>query len=308
MTCLKAREIEKIMEAAEEMKENPDKYEKAMKNETLLMLFQKPSLRTRVSFEVGMTQLGGHAIYYPLDSKSTLSGKESIADFAQVASRYATVIMARVSTRKTVEELAQFATVPVINALDDWGHPCQILADFQTMREHSHNKNLKGMKLSFMGDVRNNVTYDLMRGCAILGMDVAVCGPYDQGNEYKISEEVVALTTTLAKQNGSTVTVTNDPKIALEGADFVYADSWMSYGVPKEQEAERLRVLLPFQVTRSIMRMAKPTAKFLHCLPAMREAEVTAEVIDGPQSVVFDQAENRLHAQKALMLFLRGKI
>lgn len=306
MSCLEAQEITTILDAASEMKENPDLFSNRMANESLFMLFSKPSLRTRVSFEVGMTQLGGHGIYYPLDSKATLGQKETIEDFSKVISRYCSVVMARVKSRDDVRAIAKHATVPVINALDDWGHPCQILADFQTIREHV-SKDLRGKKLTFVGDVRNNVTYDLMRGCAIMGMDVAVAGPIHDA-EYEVEQEVLDEVNQLAAQAGGKVLVTADPKEAVAGADVVYADSLMSYGIDPELAAKRDAVFAPYQVTEELMAAAKPDTKFMHCLPAWRGAEVTAGVIDGTNSVVFDQAENRLHAQKALMLFLRNKL
>lgn len=308
MSCFKKNDISTILSTAAEMKENPAKFSEAMKNETLLMLFAKPSLRTRVSFETGMTQMGGHAIYYPLDSKATISGKETISDFSKVVSRYANILMARVSSRVMVRELAEHATIPVINGLDDWGHPTQILADFQTILEHSNQTSLAGMKLCFVGDVHNNVTYDLMRGCAIMGMHVAVCGPLSAGDGYKVDPAVIAHAKELASFSGGSVLVTEDVDSALEGADVVYADSIMSYGITKELEEERRRIFFPYMVTRELMEKAKPEALFMHCLPAERGADVSAEVIDGPRSVVFDEAENRLHAHKALMLFCQGKL
>lgn len=305
MSSLTDSEIMKILNKADMMKQSPPDFKESMKAESLLMLFAKPSLRTRVSFEVGMTQMGGNAIYYPLDEKATLSGKESLSDFAKVVSRFANILMARLSSREELEELAKYATIPVINGLDNWGHPCQILADLMTMRECSGEENLSGSKLAFVGDVHNNVTYDLMRGCAIVGVDVAVCGPIGRGAGYQVPQEVIEEVEALAKETGSKVSITDSIDEALQGADFVYADSFMSYGITAELQAEREQAFAPFRVTESVMSKAKPTARFLHCLPADRNAEVAAGVIDGPQSVVFDEAENRLHAQKALMLYLK---
>lgn len=305
MASLTRSEITNILNKADMMKKNPADFKESMRAESLLMLFAKPSLRTRVSFEVGMTQMGGNAIYYPVDDKATLSGKESLSDFAKVVSRFSNILMARLSSRQELEQLAEYATIPVINGLDNWGHPCQILADLMTMRECSGENDLSGSKLTFIGDVHNNVTYDLMRGCAILGVDVTVCGPVSRGEGYQVPEEVISEAEGLAKQNGSKVCITESIDEAVKGADFVYADSFMSYGITAEHQAERAQAFAPFRVTESIMEKAKPTARFLHCLPADRNAEVSAEVIDGPQSVVFDEAENRLHAQKALMLYLK---
>lgn len=306
MASLTQLEITNILNKADTMKKNPHDFGESMKAESLLMLFAKPSLRTRVSFEVGMTQMGGNAIYYPLDDNATLSGKESLSDFAKVVSRFANILMARLSSREELNQLAEYATIPVINGLDNWGHPTQILADLMTMRECSGEKDLSGSKLVFIGDIHNNVTYDLMRGCASLGVDVTVCGPVvSMGESYQVPKEVVEEATAIAQHNGSKVSITENIDEALHGADFVYADSFMSYGITAEHQAEREQAFAPFRVTRSIMEKAKPTARFLHCLPADRNSEVAADVIDGPQSVVFQEAENRLHAQKALMLYLK---
>jgi len=308
MSCLKDNEIQKILNTASEMKQNPDAFSETMKNETLLMLFAKPSLRTRISFEVGMTQLGGHAIYYPLDERATISGKETLSDFAKVVSRFGDIMMARVASREMVQELATEATIPVINALDDWGHPTQILADFQTILEHTKAPSLAGLKLCFIGDVHNNVTYDLMRGGAIMGMHVTICGPLSAGSEYQPDPSVVEHVKYLASLSGGSITVAENPSEAVAGVDVIYADSIMSYGISKDAENERRRIFSPYMVTEELMSKAKPTTLFMHCLPAERGSDVTAAVIDGPQSVVFDEAENRLHAQKALMLFCQGKL
>jgi len=295
-------ECEKIINKSIEIKKNPKDFRSFLEGETLLMLFEKPSLRTRISFETGMQQLGGHAIFYSIKD-SPLGKKENISDTAKVASRFVNIIAARVFKRQDIWDLAKFADVPVINMLDDFAHPCQILGDFQTIKEKKGK--LENFKLSYFGDAYNNVTYDLMRMCAIFGlrMDVACPNNPDYSPEQLVIDEVLEL----SKNNGADVKVVHDAFEAAKDADVIYTDSWMSYGIPMEQEEERKRAFMSYQVTSSIMQAAKSDAIFMNCLPAMRGYEQTADVIDGPQSIVFDQAENRLHIQKAIMLFLRDK-
>eukprot|EP00468_Gymnochlora_sp_CCMP2014_P004314 CAMPEP_0167752706 /NCGR_PEP_ID=MMETSP0110_2-20121227/7290_1 /TAXON_ID=629695 /ORGANISM="Gymnochlora sp., Strain CCMP2014" /LENGTH=289 /DNA_ID=CAMNT_0007638357 /DNA_START=267 /DNA_END=1136 /DNA_ORIENTATION=+ len=286
------------MTIAADMKENQGKYKDCFGQKTLLMLFEKPSLRTRVSFETGMTQMGGHAIFYSI-ADSPLGQKESLSDTGKVLSRFADVIMARVNSRDAIRELADVSTIPVINALDDFAHPCQMLADLQTIIEHKGAA--EGLKLSFFGDVANNVTYDLMRLGSIIGMDIAVCGPIDKGTEYEVEPAVIEE----CKQLGGNVVITNDVEVAAKDADVVYCDSWMSYGIPKDEEVERKKIFMPYQVDDDVMALTGTGSIFMNCLPAARGMEQTASVIDGEKSVVFDQAENRLHAQKALLYTLK---
>jgi len=295
-------DCENVITKAIEIKKNPKKFCSALEGETLLMLFEKPSLRTRISFETGMQQLGGHAIFYSIKD-SPLGKKENISDTVKVASRFVNIIAARVFKRQDIWDLAKFAEVPVINMLDDFAHPCQILGDFQTIKEKKNN--LEHLKLSYFGDAHNNVTYDLMRMCAIFGwkMDVACPNAPEYSPEQIVLEEI----SDLSKETGAEVKIIHDALEAARYADVIYTDSWMSYGIPQEKEQERKKVFMPFQVTSSVMKGAKSDAVFMNCLPAMREYEQTAEVIDGPQSIVFDQAENRLHIQKAILLFLREK-
>ncbi len=295
-------ECEKVINKSIELKKNPKKFTSTLEGETLLMLFEKPSLRTRISFETGMQQLGGHAIFYSIKD-SPLGKKENISDTAKVASRFVNIIAARVFKRQDIWDLAKYADVPVINMLDDFAHPCQILGDFQTIKEKKNN--LENMKLSYFGDAHNNVTYDLMRMCAILGWRMDVTCP--NAPEYSPEQIVLEEISDLSRGTGAEVKVVHDAKEAARDSDIVYTDSWMSYGIPQEQEEERKKAFMPYQVNSSTMKAAKPDAIFMNCLPAMREYEQTTEVIDGPQSIVFDQAENRLHIQKAIMLFLREK-
>lgn len=295
-------ECEKVINKAIELKKSPKKYSSVLQGETLLMLFEKPSLRTRISFETGMQQLGGHAIFYSIKD-SPLGKKENISDTAKVASRFVNIIAARVFKRQDIWDLAKYTDVPVINMLDDFAHPCQILGDFQTIKEKKNN--LKNMKLSYFGDAHNNVTYDLMRMCAIFGWRMAVACP--NAPEYSPEQLVLDEVSDLSKETGAEVKVVHNALDAAQDSDVIYTDSWMSYGIPQEQEEERKKAFIPFQVTTSIMKAAKSDGIFMNCLPAMRGYEQTADVIDGPQSIVFDQAENRLHIQKAIMLFLRDK-
>jgi ornithine carbamoyltransferase len=296
-------ECKTVIDKAVDIKKKPKRYASALKGETLLMLFEKPSLRTRISFEVGMQQLGGHAIFYSIKD-SPLGVKENISDTAKVASRFVNIIAARVFKRQDIRELAKYSDVPVINMLDDFGHPCQILGDFQTILEKKGD--LEPKRLAYFGDAHNNVTYDLMRMCAAFGWEMNVACPNapEYSPEKVVSDEVGVL----SKNTGAKVKVVHNALDAAQNADVIYTDSWMSYGIPKEQEEGRKNAFMPYQVNQSIMKNAHPNAVFMNCLPAMRGYEQTAEVIDGPQSIVFDQAENRLHIQKAIILFLRGKL
>lgn len=295
-------ESEKIINKAIEIKANMEKYNTILKNKTLLMLFEKPSLRTRISFETGMEQLGGHAIFYSIKD-SPLGKKENIHDTAKVASRFVDLIAARVFKREDIRELAKHSDVPVINMLDDFAHPCQILSDFQTIKEKKNR--LKTLKLSYFGDAHNNVTYDLMRMTAMFGLRMDVACP--KGVEYSPEQVVLDEVAELSRNTGAEVSIIDNAMEAAKESDIVYTDSWMSYGIPEEQEEERKKIFMPYQVTSNVMSAAKLDAIFMNCLPAMRGYEQTTDVIDGSQSIVFDQAENRLHAQKAIILFLLDK-
>lgn len=299
LSSLTEQDILSILDTADKIKKNPEDYSKKLKGKTLLMMFEKPSLRTRVSFEVGMTQMGGHAIYYDI-STSPMGKKESIEDTARTSSRYVDIIMARLFLHEHIEKLAQNASVPVINALTNFSHPCQILADLQTIREKKGR--LKGLKLCYVGDSNNNVTHSLLYGCSIVGMDISVGCP--AGPEYAPSKDVIEKAKKIAEASGSKITITSNAEEAVKDADIVYTDSWMSYHIPEDKKQERLRIFQHYQVNKELMSHAKPDAIFMNCLPAIRGMEQTADVIDGPQSVVFDEAENRLHSQKALMLKL----
>lgn len=292
--------IREVLDLAKNVKADPEKYSQVMNRKTLLMIFEKPSLRTRLSFEAGMTQMGGHAIYYNTSTSPMGSGKETISDSIKTASRFIDLIMARLFKHEDLLEMAQYATVPVINALTDDSHPCQILADLQTIKEKKGR--LAGLKLAYLGDGFNNVTHSLMFGGTKTGLHVSIGSP--AGVDYSPRADVVADCCNYAAESGGSVCVTDNPVEAIKDADVVYTDSWMSYHIPKEQEDERIAKFMPYQVNSELMAHAKPDALFMNCLPANRGREQTAEVIDGPQSIVFDEAENRLHAQKAVILTL----
>lgn len=292
--------IEEVLNLADDVKRQPARYAAVMAGKTLLMIFEKPSLRTRVSFETGATQMGGHAIYYDMSTSPLGAGKENIADTARVISRYVDVVMARLFKHEAIIELARHATIPVINALTDHAHPTQILADLQTIREKKGR--LKGLKLAYLGDGHNNVTHSLLVGCTKVGMDIRVACP--PGPDYSPVPDVVKTAQSCAKKSGAQLLVTHDAAAAVRGADVVYTDSWMSYHVAHDKLEERVRVFTPYQVDAALMQQAAPDAIFMNCLPALRGFEQTAEIMDGPQSVVFDEAENRLHAHKAILIKL----
>jgi ornithine carbamoyltransferase len=266
-----------------------------LKGKTLAMIFEKPSTRTRVSFEVGMWQLGGYALY--LSSSDLQLGRgETIGDTAQVLSRYVNGIMARVFAHQTILDLVECSRVPVINGLSDFTHPCQGLADFFTIYEKKGR--LSGLKLAYLGD-GNNVAHSLLYGCSKVGMDIGLACP----KGYEPNPKVVAEGREEARRNGRVVTVTNDPVEVILGADIVYTDVWASMGKEKEH-AERVKIFKPYQVNAELVKRAKQDYIFMHCLPAHRGEEVTDEVADSKNSVIFDQAENRLHTQKALMALI----
>lgn len=296
-------EVVDIMKVALEIKKSTkeskvsgyDRFSDALKGKSLLTLFEKPSLRTRISLEVGMHQLGGQAIFYSI-SDSPLGVKESIEDTGMVLSRMCDGITARVNSRNAVKALASVSTIPVVNALDDYGHPLQMFADLLTIIEHKGTWD--GITMTYTGDLENNVTYDLMRTAALMGYNMNLAGAGE------IEESVWDECKALQLKSGSKITRFDNADDAIKDVDIVYCDSWMSYGIAKDEEDKRKAVFMPFQVDTRRMGLAKPDAVFMNCLPAARGMEQTAEVVDGPRSIVFDQAENRLHAQKALLVYL----
>jgi ornithine carbamoyltransferase len=293
-----ADEVREIFEIARDMKASPEKYREALKGQTLAMIFEKSSTRTRVSFEVGMYQLGGHALF--LSSRDIQLGRgEPIYDTAKVLSRYVNGIMARTFAHKTVTELAEYASVPVINGLTDLSHPTQAMTDYFTAWEHLGD--LKGRKLAYVGD-GNNMAHSLMFGAPKVGMHIAVATP----GGYAPDPFVVATAQADADQAGTKVIVTTSIEEAVRDADVVTTDVWASMG--QEAEAQkRQRDFEGWQVDTRVMSFARKEAIFMHCLPAHRGEEVAGEVIDSPRSVIYDEAENRLHVQKAIMYVLMKK-
>ncbi len=267
-----------------------------LKGKSLGMIFEKPSTRTRISFEVGTTQLGGHALY--LSPKDLQLGRgETIADTAKVLSRYVDGIMYRAFEHDMMVELAENSTIPVISGLDDIEHPCQIMADLLTIREHKDDFD---RKLVYVGD-GNNVCHSLLLGSAIVGMNMVACTP----KGYEPMERFVKKAKEIGEETGANIEVSNIPKKAVENADVIYTDVWVSMGDEEEKE-KRMKDFKDFQINQSLVEQAKDDVIVMHCLPAHRGIEITDEVIDGEHSVVFDQAENRLHAQKAIMAELMG--
>jgi ornithine carbamoyltransferase len=268
-----------------------------LEGKTLAILFEKPSLRTRVSFEVAMRQLGGDAIYIS-PAEVGLGERESVPDVARVLGRYVDAIAARTYSHATVEVLADYAGVPVINALSDREHPCQALADFLTIYEKKSK--LSGLTLVFIGD-GNNIAYSLLLAAALVGMNFYIASPVG----YSLTDEMLRIARGYADRSGAGILLTEEPEKAVSEADIVYTDVWASMGQEAEFEVRR-QAFAGFQVDSKLLSLAKPDAIFMHDLPAHRGEEVTDDVIDGPQSVVFDQAENRMHAQKALLAKLLG--
>jgi ornithine carbamoyltransferase len=292
---LDAGQVSAILDRGLDVKARPERYRSALQGATLAMIFQKPSLRTRVTFETGMTQLGGHGIYIsPTDS--SLGVRESVADVARNLERWVDGIIARVFAHSIVEDLARHAGVPVVNALSDDFHPCQALGDALTLREHFGE--LKGLRLAYVGD-GNNMAHSLMLVGSRCGMHVSIATPA----KHAPRRDVVDAAAGYAGETGASIQVGADPRAAVRDADAVYTDVWASMG--QESEAsERDAIFRPFQVNAALMKAAGPKARFMHCLPAHRGDEVTDEVADSPASVIFDQAENRLHIQKAILSLL----
>ena len=296
-------ELNFLIEKGIEIKKNPENFASILKQKTMLMIFAKPSLRTRVSFETLMTQSGGHGIYYDV-STSPMGKKETIADTAKTASRMVDVIMARLFEHSDIIELAENSRVPVINALTNYSHPCQIVGDLMTVREQG--KELKGMKFTYVGDSNNNVTHSIMFGGALAGMHVWVASP--AGEDFAPLPEVVADAKAIAEKTGGSINLTTSAEEAVKDADIVYTDSWMSYHIKDSEKDARYKVFAPYCITEEMMALAKDDVMFLHCLPAERGVEMTAGVIDGPRSFVFEEAENRLHIQKAITYWVMDLI
>ncbi|HBY56540.1 MAG TPA: ornithine carbamoyltransferase [Candidatus Atribacteria bacterium] len=294
---LSREEVAQILETAEiiKLRHYSKESQPVLKGKILGMIFQKPSLRTRVSFETGMIQLGGEAIYLgPDDIK--LGQREATKDIARVLSRYVDGIMARTFSHDIILDLAKYASVPVINGLSDLLHPCQILGDLLTIKEKKGR--LSGLKLAYIGD-GNNVAHSLIFGSVKVGMNIVLATP----SGYEPRSEIIEKAQVDAKKIGSRIEIIYEPEKAVDGADIIYTDVWTSMGFEKEKEI-RKNIFKPYQINQDLLSKAKDDVIILHCLPAHRGEEITNEVIDGPNSVVIDQAENRLHAQKAVLALL----
>lgn len=294
---LSSAEVRAILKLGHDVKRNPREYRNALDAKQMVLMFEKASLRTRLSFETGFSTLGGNAIFVD-QTNSVLGERESIADVARNVERWVDVIVLRTYAHDTITEMAANSRVPVINALSDFEHPCQALADFMTLQEHFGT--VAGLNFTYVGD-GNNVCHSLMLTGAQLGANVTIATP----RGYSPDIEIVTLARDIAQANGCELRLLQDPHAAAEGADAIYTDVCVSMGMEHES-TKRAPIFRPFQVNEALMAKAAPHAVFMHCLPARRNAEVTDAVLDGPQSIVFDQAENRMHAQKALLLLLLG--
>ncbi|NPV40734.1 MAG: ornithine carbamoyltransferase [Anaerolineae bacterium] len=292
-----AEDLKRMLDLAVKLKK--EYFEKGnepiLKGKVLAMLFSKPSLRTRISFDMGMRHLGGDALFISPDEIG-LGKREAISDVARVLSGYVSGIMARVFAHEHVLELAKWASIPVINGLSDYNHPCQALADVMTIYEKFGH--MDGLKVAFIGD-GNNVATSLLHACAKLGMDFTIASP----EGYDLSDKVLADAREMAKVSGISIKTLRDPKEAVSGVDVIYTDTWTSMGQEAETE-KRKAVFPPYQVNNALLKLASPNAIVMHCLPAHRGQEITDEVADGPQSALFPQAHNRLHAQKAILVEL----
>lgn len=295
---LTSAEIEGIFALTDELKSERGKFSSVLAGKTLALIFQKPSNRTRVSFVVGMYQLGGNSIYLGPD-EINLGVRETIKDVAATLSRYVDGIVLRTFEHKNVLEMAKYASVPVINGLSDFSHPCQALADLYTVREKL--KKLKGLTLAYVGD-GNNVCNSLLYASAKTGLNMNVASP----KGYEPDKSVVKEAKSFSGNQGSSINLFSDPKSAVKGADVIYTDVWVSMGQEKEAK-KRKKIFKDFQLNRELAKLAKKHALIMHCLPAHRGDEITDEVIDSPDSVVFDEAENRMHVQKAILIKLLGR-
>jgi len=294
---LSSAEVRALLKLGHDVKRNPREYRHALDAKQMVLMFEKVSLRTRLSFETGINTLGGNAIFVDHTS-SPLGERESVSDVAKNVERWVDIIVLRTYAHDTITEMAANSRVPVVNALSDFEHPCQALADFMTLQEHFGTA--KGLNFTYLGD-GNNVCHSLMLTGAQLGANVTIATP----RGYSPDIEIVTKAREIAASNGCEVRLTQDAQASVEGADAVYTDVCVSMGMEHES-TKRAPIFRPFQVNEALMQKAQPHAVFMHCLPARRNAEVTDAVLDGPQSIVFDQAENRMHAQKALLLLLLG--
>jgi ornithine carbamoyltransferase len=296
---LPVKEIHRLLELTQKLKKKKNLYGNLLKNKTIGLVFQKPSNRTRVSFEVGVRQLGGNAIYLGPD-EINLGVRETTADVARTLSRYLDGIVARTNTHADILDLAKYASVPIINGLSNMYHPCQGLADIFSIKE-SLGK-FKGVNTAYIGDGNNNVCHSLMIGCAKVGINLSIASP----RGYVPRPDVMALAQSFAEDSGARLSISESPPLAVEGADVIYSDVWVSMGQENETQ-QRLSDFQGFQINDDLLKSANKNYIFMHCLPAHRGEEVTNEIIESKHSIVFDQAENRLHAQKAIFVYLYGE-
>jgi ornithine carbamoyltransferase len=289
--------VEAVLHLAELMKSRPSVFQRSLASKQMVMFFEKPSLRTRLTFEAGMSSLGGTTMFVD-QTQSRLDARESLSDIAHNLERWVDIIVLRTFAQETIEGMARFASIPVINALSDLEHPCQALADYLTLQERFGN--LKNITLAYVGD-GNNVAHSLLLTCACLGSSIRIATP----KGYEPNAKIVADARKIAKQTGAQLEFLTEPHAAVAGVDAVYTDAWASMG--QEHEAgERAKIFQPYQVNKDLMAKAAPHAAFMHCLPAHRGEEVTNDIMDSKNSVIFEQAENRLHAQKAILYLLLG--
>ena len=288
---LSEKDILKLVNKGLKIKKHPRFYSKKLKNKTMLMFFEKPSLRTRVSFEVAMNQMGGSALYYDLLGSPLTKGKETIEDTAKVISRYCDFLTARVYEHEELEKLAYNSNIPVINALSNSNHPCQAIGDLMTMKEKF--KKLKGLTLAYYGDGDGNVTHSLMHACSKVGINIYVFCP----KQFMPKNNFIKDSMKFARENNSEIIIENKPRKI--DANIIYTDTWMSYHINPKEKNKMVKIFKPYQVDKNIL----GNSLFMHCLPAQRGYEVTSEVMDGKQSIIFDQAENRLHSAKSILLW-----
>jgi ornithine carbamoyltransferase len=289
--------VEAVLHLAELMKSRPSVFQRSLAGKQMVMFFEKPSLRTRLTFEAGMTSLGGTAMFVD-QSQSRLDAREKLSDIAHNLERWVDVIVLRTFAQETIDGMARYASIPVINALSDLEHPCQALADYFTLQERFGD--LKNICLAYVGD-GNNVAHSLLLTCACLGSSIRIATP----KGYEPNAKIVADAKKVAKQTGAQIELLSDPKQAVAGVDAIYTDAWASMGQESESEL-RAGIFQSYQVNRALMAEAAPHAAFMHCLPAHRGEEVTDDVMDSDNSVIFEQAENRLHVQKSILYLLLG--
>jgi len=295
---LTQNEVEHILSLTTRLKKDKSSTAQPLANKAVALVFQKPSNRTRVSFEIGIWQMGGKCFYLGPD-EINLGKRESTSDAAKTLSRYLDCIVARTFSHQDIVDLAKYATVPVINGLSDVSHPCQALADIFTILERF--RTFKGIKVAYVGD-GNNVCYSLLEACAKVGLHISIATP----KKYALPAEALKVTKKIASASGAKIEISNSPKDAVKGAHVIYTDTWVSMGQEKEAQ-KRFKDFKGFQVDTRLATLADKDYIFMHCLPAHRRQEVTADIIDGKHSVVFDQAENRMHVQKAILIFLIGE-